>query len=192
MRPLFISALRVSIITLFFGLWLVPVSAVSQESDKQKRTQEIVAYFNKEKHVIKEKFGIRKEKYKKIVSEPVIRQDIRDYSGVYEVEGLGFLIDIQVGHDGKVTATGSEPVDGDNRQARRFRLEGASITGAMLTGTKVYEDGATEKFEGVFINRTDYESPTDKGSSAFGLGVVGNPQEFAGVTLDRLFYQLKP
>jgi hypothetical protein len=185
MRPL-------SIITLFVGLWLIPVSALSQESDHQKRTQEIVAYFNKEKHLVKEKFGIRKEKYKKVVSEPVIKQNIKDYSGVYEVEGLGFLIDIQVGNDGKVTATGTEPVNGDNRQARRFRLEGARITGAMLTGTKVYEDGATEKFEGVFINRTDFDSPTDKGVSAFGLGVVSNPVEFAGVTLDRLFYQLKP
>jgi hypothetical protein len=185
MRPL-------SIITLFVGLWLIPVSALSQESGNQKRTQEIVAYFNKEKHVVKEKYGVRQEKYKKVVSEPVIKQDLKDYSRVYEVQGLGFLIDIQVGNDGKITATGAEPVDGDNRQARRFRLEGASITGAMLTGTKVYEDGATEKFEGVFINRTDFDSPTDKGSSAFGLGVVANPVEFAGVTLDRLFYQLKP
>jgi len=77
---------------------------------------------------------------------------------------------------------GAEPVDGDNRQARRFRLEGERITGAMLTGTKVYEDGATEKFEGVLINRTDFDSPTDKGVSAFGHRVVGNPVEFADVT----------
>lgn len=62
----------------------------------------------------------------------------------------------------------------------------------MLTGTKVFEDGATEEFEGVFINQTDFDSPTDNGVSAFGLGVVSNPMEFAGVTLDRLFYQLKP
>ena len=39
---------------------------------------------------------------------------------VYEVPGFGgFLIDLQVGNDGKVKATGVEPVDGDNRQARR-------------------------------------------------------------------------
>jgi hypothetical protein len=192
MRPL-------SIITLLFGLWLLPVSAISQESDSQKstpkqegtRTQEIVAYFNKEKHVVKEKFGIRKEKYKRVVSEPVIKPSIKDYSGVYEVPGLGYLIDIQVGNDGKVTATGAEPVNGDNRQVRRFRLEDARIKGAMLTGTKVFQDGATEKFEGVFINRTDFDSPTDTGVSAFGLGVVSNPVEFAGITLDRLFYHLK-
>ena len=184
MRPL-------CIITLLVGLWLIPVNAISQESSNQTRTQEIVASFSKEKHKIKEKNGVRSEKYKKVLSEPVVKQNIRDYSGVYEVSDLGYRIDLQAGSDGSVKATGSEPANGDTRQARRFRLEGANITGAMLTATKVYEDGATEKFEGVFINRTAFNSPTDNGVSAFGLGVVGIRVEFAGMTLDRLFYQLK-
>ena len=184
MRPL-------SIIALLVSFWLAPVNAVCQESYTQKRTQEIVASFNKQKDAVKEKYGVRTEKYKRIVSEPVIKQDIRDYSGVYEVSDLGYLINIQVGSDGRVEGIGSEPSNGGNRQARRFRLEGAHITGAMLTGTKVYDDGSTEKFEGVFINRTEFTSPTDKGISAFGLGVVCDPFEFAGVTVDKLFYQLK-
>jgi hypothetical protein len=184
MRPLFI-------ITLFVGFWPIPVNGISQESYTQKRTEEIVASFNKQKYAVKEKYGVRKEKYKKVSSEPVIKQNIRDYSGVYEVSDLGYLINIQVGSDGNVKAIGSEPANGGTRQARRFRLEGANIAGAMLTATKVYEDGATERFEGVFINRTEFNSPTDNGVSAFGLGVVGNPVEFAGVTLDKLFYQLK-
>ena len=180
-----------SVITLLVGFWLIPVNAISQESYTQKRTQEIVASFNKQKYAVKEKDGVRREKYKKVVSEPVIKQNIKDYSGVYEVSDLGYRIDIQAGSDGSVKATGSEPANGDTRQARRFRLEGANITGAMLTATKVYEDGATEKFEGVFINRTAFNSPTDNGVSAFGLGVVGIRVEFAGMTLDKLFYQLK-
>ena len=184
MRPL-------SIITLFVGFWLIPVSAISQESYTQKRTQEIVASFNKQKYAVKEKYGVRSEKYKRVVSEPVIKRSIRDYSGVYEVLDLGYLINIQVGSDGNVNAIGSEPSSGGTRRPRRFRLEGANITGAMLTARKVYEDGATEKFEGVFINRTDFDSPTDSGVSAFGLGVVGNRVEFAGITLDKLFYKLK-
>jgi len=184
MRPL-------SVIALSVGFWLIPVNAISQESYTQKRTQEIVASFNKQKYAVKEKDGVRREKYKKVVSEPVIKQNFKDYSGVYEVSDLGYRIDLQAGSDGSVKATGSEPANGDTRQARRFRLEGANITGAMLTATKVYEDGATEKFEGVFINRTAFNSPTDNGVSAFGLGVVGIRVEFAGMTLDRLFYQLK-
>ena len=183
MRPL-------SIVRLLVGFCLIPVNAISQESYTQKRTQEIVATFNKQKYVVKEKYGFRKEKYKKVISEPVVKQNIRDYSGVYEVTDFGYLINIQVGSDGNVKAIGSEPAHG-TRQARSFRLEGAKLVGAMLTGTKVYDDGPTEKFEGVFINRTEFNSPTDSGVSAFGLGVVGNPVEFAGITFDKLFYQLK-
>jgi len=170
-----------SIITLQVGFLLTPVNAIPQESYAQKRTQEIVASFNKQKYVVKEKYGVRKEKYKKVVNEPVTKQNIRDYSAVYEVSDRGYLINIQVGSDGNVKAIGSEPANGGTRQARSFRLEGAKIVGALLTGTKVYDDGPTEKFEGVFINRTEFNSPTDSGVSAFGLGVVGN----------KLFYQLK-
>lgn len=187
MRPL-------SIITLLLGFWLVPPIAISQESNTQRstqsRTQEIVASFNKEKNLVVEVYGVKKEKYKRVVSEPAIKQNIRDYSGVYEVSEMGYLINIQVGSDGSVKATGYDPANGSTRPARNFRLERVRITGSMLTATKVYDDGATEKFEGVFINRTDFISPTDKGVSSFGFGVVGS-FEFAGVTLDRLFYQLK-
>ena len=180
-----------SIFMLLVGFWLIPVSAIPQESYTQKRTQEIVASFNKQKYVVKEKFGFRKEKYKKVISEPVIKQNIRDYSGVYEVSDFGHLINIQVGSDGDLKATGSEPANAGTRQARTFRLEGAKIVGAMLTGRKVYDDGATEKFEGVFINRTEFNSPTDNGVSVFGLGVLGSSVEVEGVTFDKLFYRLK-
>src|SRR4030095_8036471 len=184
MRPLFI-------ITLLIICCFIPVSAVSQESYAQKRTEEIVASFNKQKHVVKEKHGVRMEKYKKVQSEPVIKQNLRDYSGVYETADPGCALEIEVTADGTVRAAGSEPVYADNRQTRSFRLEGAKLTGAMLSGTKVYSDGATARFEGVFINRTDFNSPTDPGVSAFGLGVILNPVQVGGVTLDKLFYQFK-
>ena len=48
MRPL-------SIVALLVGYWLIPVNAIAQDSFTQKRTQELVASFNKEKHVVKEK-----------------------------------------------------------------------------------------------------------------------------------------
>lgn len=184
MRTLFV-------ITLLAGFWLIPLNAISQESYAQRRTQEIVASFNKQKYGVKEKYSVRKEKYKKVRSEPVVKQNSREYSGAYEVSGLGYLVNIQVGSGGKVEATGYEPTSGGTQQARKFRLGSARIAGALLTATKVYEDGATEKFEGVFINRTEFNSPTDNGVSAFGLGVVGNPVEFAGITFDKLFYQKK-
>ena len=58
----------------------------------------------------------QKEKYKKIVSEPVTKQNIRDYSGVHEVSDRGYLINIQVGSDGNVKAIGSEPANGGTGQ----------------------------------------------------------------------------
>jgi hypothetical protein len=170
---------------------LIPVSTASQESYAQKRTQEIVASFNKQKYAVKEKHGVRVEKYKKVESEPVIKPNLTDYSGLYETPDQGYVIRIEVTGDGSVKATGSEPVYEGNRQARSFRLEGATVRGAMLSGTKVYSDGATAKFEGVFIKRTAFDSPTDPGVSAFGLGVILNPVEVGGVTLDKLFYQFK-
>jgi hypothetical protein len=175
----------ISIIAL---LVLIPISAFAQESSSERKS-EIVASFNKEKHAVKEKHGVRVEKYKKVVSEPANKPNIRDYSGSYEVEGFGHRINIQVGNDGSVNATGTEPTNGGTRS---FRLEGAKIANAMLTATKVYDDGSTEKFEGVFLNRTDYISLTDPGVRTFGLGViVNNPVEVNGNTLDRLFYQSK-
>jgi hypothetical protein len=103
MRPL-------ATITLFVGLWLVPVNVSAQESYTQKRTEEIVASFNKQKYALKEKYGVRKEKYKEVRSEPAIKQNSRDYSGVYEVSDFCFVINIQVGSDGSVKAFGSELV----------------------------------------------------------------------------------
>ena len=120
MRPL-------SILTLFLSFCLVPLTAISQQSDAQRRTQEIVASFNKMKHKVVEVYGIKKEKYKRVVSEPAIKQNIRDYSGVYEGSDMCYLINIQVGSDGSVKATGSEPANGSTRPARSFRLEGAKI-----------------------------------------------------------------
>ena len=170
--------------------WLafIPLTAFAQDSSMVRKS-EIVASFNKEKHVAKEKHGVRVEKYKKVVSEPANRANNQEYSGVYEVEGFGHRLSIQVGNDGNINATGSEPANGGTRS---FKLEGAKISNAMLTATKVYPDGSTEKFEGVFLNRTDYISPTDAGVRTFGLGViVNNPVEVNGLTFDKLFYQFK-
>src|ERR1700745_2423063 len=109
MRTLFVIAMIV-------GFCLIPVNVVSQESYTQTRTQEIVASFNKEKYAVKEKYGVRREKYKKVVSEPVSKPSIKDYAGVYEVPGPGFFINLQIGGDGKVSATGSEPAKDDPQQ----------------------------------------------------------------------------
>src|SRR5688572_33121558 len=66
------------------------------------------------------------------------------------------------------------------------------IEGALLSASKVYQDGTAEAFEGVFLKRTDRTSPTDAGVTTFGLGVVlRTPVEQNGLTHEKLFYQLK-
>jgi hypothetical protein len=164
---------------------------LASASDAQIKTQAIVASFNKFKHVTKEKHGIRKEKYKKIQSEPVVKANREDYSGTYEIPDLGFAMHLRVDHSGKVDGDGYEPLMQDPAVRRTFTLRNGRIEGALLTATKVYAGGRTDKLEGVFLNRTSFESPTDKGFTTFGLGTVGGPTEVSGLTLDRLFYELK-
>lgn len=137
----------------------------------QATAQEIAASFSKHKQVVKEKHGVRAEKYKDVQSEPTVRQDLTDYSGVYEAD-LGYVIDVQVAGDGRVRATSNHVV-----------LEHARIERGVLTA-----DG----FVGAFLTRTDRESPTDPGTVTYGLGVIlATPVEFGGNTYDRLFYHLK-
>ena len=165
-----------------------PAVAAPQQPSSPSRAQQLAAAFTKQKHVVAEKRGVRREKYKDVRSEPVVKQDITEYSGVYQVD-FGDRIDLRIGSDGRIQATGHD----SDRPSRTFVLENAKITGAVLTAIKVYRDGGTEPFEGVFMTRTERTAPTDPGITTFGLGVVlATPREFAGNTFERLFYQLKP
>jgi hypothetical protein len=164
-----------------------PAIAAPQQVSSQSRAQQLAAAFTKQKQVVAEKRGHRKEKYKDVRSEPVVKQDITEYSGLYEVVDFGDVIDLRIGSDGRIQADGHD----SDQPSRTFVLENAKITAAVLTATKVYRDGETEPFEGVFMARTERHAPTDPGITTFGLGVVlATPREFAGNTYERLFYQL--
>lgn len=170
-------------------------SALAQQTRQptaQARTQAIVASFNKSKRGVKEKYGVRVDKYKEVRSEPAIEPNVRDYAGAYEVQGLGFSLDLRVDSNGTIAASGYEPVDVDATVMRRFTLRNARIEGALFTATKVYASGATEPFEGVFINRTSFDSPRDTGVTTFGLGVIGpSTRVVGGVYVDRFFFERK-
>ena len=165
----------------------IPGIAASQGVTSPSRAQDLAAVFNKHKQVVKEKRGVRREVYADVRSEPFVAHTIAEYSGVYQVEGLGDVIHLQIGSDGTIQAAGR-----DSEPSRSFVLENARIEAALLTATKVYRDGAAEPFEGVFMTRTERRSPTDPGKSTLGLGVVlHTPREVAGTTYDKLFYQLQ-
>jgi hypothetical protein len=165
-----------------------PAIAAPQQSSSQSRAQQVAAAFSKQKHLVAEKHGVRKEKYKDVRSEPIVKQDIAEYSGVYQVTYLGDVIDLRINSDGRLQAHGH-----DSDPSRTFVLENGKIEGAVLTAIKVYRDGETEQFEGVFLTRTVRNAPMDPGITTSGLGVVlATPREFDGITYEKLFYQLQP
>jgi hypothetical protein len=165
-------------------------SQQARVAGSELRTQAIVSSFNKSKHVMKEKHGVRKEKYIDVRSVPVVRQNPADYSGAYEAD-FGFSLRLNVDGSGMVEGTGHEPLNDDASVLRGFTLRNGRMAGALITATKVYGNGSSEPLEGVFINKTVFESPTDPGVTAFGLGVVGKQIQVGGLNIDRLFYQLK-
>src|SRR5882724_8619104 len=90
--------------------WGMTVIAVCQISDSHARMQELVASLNKEKYEVQEKFGVRKEKYKRIKTEPVIKTDPRDYAGFYEDPDLGNAIELKADLNGRLVGSGYESI----------------------------------------------------------------------------------
>jgi hypothetical protein len=191
MKARHIASVVAALTLLFVAAGRVSSQTLASASDPQTKTKAIVASFNKFKHLSKEKHGIKKEKYLKVESNPVVKANPEDYSGTYEIPDLGFAIHLRVDRSGHVEGDGYEPLK-DPAVRRTFTLKNGKIEGALLTATKVYAPGYTEKLEGVFIKTTTFESPTDKGFSRFGLGTLGRPIEVSGLTLDKFFYELAP
>lgn len=185
---------RVFAATLLVGLCLHAADATAQRTNTganaERRAAELAAHFSKSKHEVREKKGVRVEKFKEVKSEPAVLGGAASYAGEYESDmGCGLTVSVAAG--GGLDVEGCEPGPAGNRQ---FTLKDARLEGALLTGTRVYADGTTEKFEGLFLNRTDRNSPTDKGMTAFGLGVYYDPPKTwgdGGSMLTRLFYRKK-
>jgi hypothetical protein len=167
---------------------LVAAGAAARAQDAGARARELAARFDKDKHKVKEKRGVRVEVFLEMRGEPAPRANPADYSGAYESEP-GYAFDLRVSADGGAAGKGFEPSPGG---PRRFTLRDARVSGAVLAGTKVFEDGSAERFEGVFINLSVRSAPADKGTTLFGLGAVfETPKNAGGYELSKLFYALK-
>lgn len=178
---------------LLAGLWLGPTqSAASPQTSAAERARQLAEQMSKKKHEIKEKHGVRVEKFKEIRSEPAVRSDPREYAGEYEAD-MGFRLRLTAGSGGRVEGSGADTSFAGGRRARPFTLRDARVEGALLTGTKVFDDGSTEKLEAVFINRTERDRPQDPGTTAFGIGVVYEPPmpREEGYSVNKLFYRKK-
>jgi len=151
------------------------------------KSSAIAASFSKFKNVSKEKHGFKKEKYLRVESEPAVKQNPADYAGTYVARDYDLSLEFAVNADGTFTGRGTEPIS-DNVK-RTFTLRNGRISGALATATKVYANGSSERFEGAFMNRSIYESPTDKGVTIFGFGTLGKSVVLNGNTIDRFFFE---
>lgn len=175
---------------LLLSLWLMPTIPAAQPLDASQRAREIATLFNKSKHKVKEKRGIRIEVHVEVTSEPVVKKDAREYSGTYNAFDE-YALTLRASADGHVEASGAEP---GPKGKRNFTLRDARVENALVTGTKVYDDGATEKFEAVFLNRTVQNGQTNTSETTFGLGVLYDPPKTSydeGFVLNKLFYEVQ-
>lgn len=172
-----------------FALALViPSFASAQSPSARSRAAAIATSFNQYKNEVKEKRGVRLAKYKRIVVTPIARSDPSEYSGSYEAQTFGYTLDLTVDSRGIVTGSGYQPLDIDGTVRRRFTLRNGRVDGALFTATKVYENGSTQPIEGVFMNRTSYDSPNASGRTDFGLGVKGNMVVMGTYGIDQFFF----
>lgn len=178
------------VLILGIALGFSVLEARSQIDEGRQKSQEIAALFNKTKHKVKEKRGVRIEVFVDIKSEPALKRNVSEYSGRYKSDTDDWL-DLKVSTDGKIEASGSEPAP---QKSRRFTFKDARIEGALFTATKVYEDGSSEKFEAVFLNRTVRVNQNGGETTVFGLGVRFDPPKMnldVGFVVNKLFYELK-
>ncbi len=177
---------------MFFAALTITVVLCTESASAQTaasaRTQAIVASFNKSKHAVKERHGVRVEKFKEIRSVPAVRANPADYSGSYEAD-WGFRLNLRVDAQGNVSGSGADPLGVDGQTLRTFTLADGKIDGALLNATKVFANGARERFEGVFIDETVRDNPNDAGRTAFGLGALITPRQMSGLTVEKVFYQ---
>jgi len=177
----------VMVLGLLFAAGALSAQTFRSATEAQSRTRTIVASFSKFKSVSKVRRGIKKEKYLKVQSEAAVKANPADYSGVYEVPGIAFALNLNVDRNGVVTGAGYEPVSESIR--RSFTLRNGRMQGALLTATKVYAGGESERLEGAFMNRTSFDSPTATGVTVFGFGTLGPQIQVSGVTINRFFYE---
>lgn len=118
-----------------------------------------------------------KGKVKEKRFEPVVKSEARDYAGRYVGIDDSYVLEVGTHEDGTLKITSVEG-------ARRARLTELKLDGARVTAKKVYEDGTTAEFEGLFCERIL------NGERAFGVLVSGLDIRLDGLTINRTFYRL--
>ncbi len=147
---------------LFFYVLIAFISSncMSQELSAREKAEDLAKnVFSKSKHEKKEKYGVVKEKTKIVESTPVATEDPGFYAGNYWYQDFNYKMEIRLDANKNLIATLSIPNKSD------VQLKNVSVTDAYFTGIMQTEVGTEEKWEGVFINKSD------NGKTEFGLGI---------------------
>jgi len=183
----FMSRIIILIVVLVLSIGL---SDTIFAQDAEQKTQNLIDALGKTKYKKKEKKNISFELYIDIKSEAVVKNNVRDYAGVYESSATDYRIELRVSADGKVEGNGYD-FDLNGSQKQNFTLKDARIEGALLTATKVFADGATEKLEAVFNNRTVVQGKNpnqiESRETKYGLGFIDS----WGTVTNRVFLEFK-
>ena len=164
------------IIALIIAVFVTGLSCEVYSQNAGARAQTLAAALDKNKYKKKEKQNIKIEIYIDIKNEPVAKNNPAEYSGAYG-EDNGYKLDLKVAADGSASGSGYDSVNWNDASPKaKFTLQNARVDGALLAGTKVYDDGRTETFEAVFANRTvttgqNAESINSR-DTCFGLGFI--------------------
>jgi hypothetical protein len=165
--------LRTSLAAALALFVVVPCDVYAQNSGQ--KTRELVAALDKMKYKKKEKANVSIETYIDIKNEAAVRDPVH-YGGNYESEDRGCSLSLHVERDGMVTGSGFDAINGDTNRRRSFVLKDTTINGALLAGTKFYENGEQRNFEAVFVNRTVASGKTGNEivsrDTKFGIGFV--------------------
>jgi hypothetical protein len=143
--------------------------------DTNQKTSELVSALDKTKYKKKEKKNVSIEVYADIKNEAVKPGNPADLTGSYASEESDYRLDLSVDRGGAASGNGYDVLlDSDKRV--NFTLKDAKVDGSLLTGTKVYENGKSEPFEAVFVNRTTRSGTRPDAITAsetkFGLGFI--------------------
>jgi hypothetical protein len=96
---------RVFILIVFLVL-SIGLSNTIFAQDAEQKTRDLIAALGKTKHKKKEKKNVSFELYIDIKSEAVVKNNVRDYSGVYESSSADNRIELRFSADGTVEGNG--------------------------------------------------------------------------------------